>query len=310
MRFLKLALCLTFSLFATLAHAQSVCEPVSLADVAQRFPAYAPWKLSQGGAAACMFQGVVEHQPGAYMTVILQIDLQFKTSPAEASKYVKTLASTMATPNQLTKSAALGADGFFHQPKSTPGASIGWIAHEGKVISMGLFMVQAAEGLDEEDIQSLTEVIQLALRSGKNKGVAEKAATCRYFDPATVIKLFENPAVNIEEHGENSCLAWTKENKAALIFSRFVTDSPEQVLMGIKDSAGHECTVEAKPELGTAGSMTAACSGGDQGRIRLFFADGNTIVEFNYTSEKKPNAAQRKHLLALGLFARQQLESK
>jgi len=309
MRFLKFFAGLTFSLFAVLAHAQSACELVSLADVEKQFPAYGPWKLNQGGVGACSFEGVIEYERRSYMMVLLKINLQFKANAAEASKFVKMMATTMATPNNLTKSASLGEDGFFYQPKSGTKDAIWWVARDDKAVSMGTFMVQAADELSKEDIRSLTEVIRLGLRSSKNKGMAEKTATCPYFDRNAVNRLFENTTAKIEQYGENSCLASAKENKAALVFSRLITDSPEQAQMMAKASTGGGCTVETTAELGASGAIAYACSGG-RPRAELLFTEGNAFIRISYTSEKEPSVTQRKNLLGLGLFARQQLGKK
>jgi hypothetical protein len=310
MRVVKCVAILAVGLSAISAQAQSSCEVVPLAEVERIFPDYAPWKLSQGGVGACTFEGVVEYEDDSSMTVMLKVNQQFKASSGEASKLIKTLGTAWAATANFTKAPELGAEGFYHQPKTGPKDIISWVAHDDKVVSMGMFMVQGAGPLSKEDQEGLANVIKLALRSSKSKGMAEKAANCPYFDRTLVSKLFENPAAKIEQYGENSCLASAKENKAALVFSRVMADSPAQALMLAKSSAGTgACTVEQAAELGENGTLAYACSSG-RPRAELVFVQGNAFIRLSYSAEKEPSANQRKKLLALGGFTRQQLGGK
>jgi len=289
-RYSTLASSLLILLGAVGASAAEPCAWLPIAEVERALPDYGPWEGEVGGAVgACQFVGNTQE-----LTNSLGLNQQFKATPAEAAHFVKSLKAEMAKSYRIEAAPGLGAEAFFYSPKEKGEDGLWWVAHQGKVVVMGMLVVH--HPATTEDKAAAGSLVKQALVAGNRPQMAEKAASCPYFEPGLMKKLLPGKGYTSQQFGENSCMA-NDANGAAVVLTR-IESKPQPFADARRNDT---CSHTAVDALGPYADMAYACKSGNPSADLLFVVAPH-VYTVSLTTSKEPSAAQRADLVRLGQF--------
>jgi hypothetical protein len=288
---------LTFSA-ATNTFAAETCDFISLGTITSKFPAAAPWSVTNGGTGACAFEGQ-SREGDTIRSVILKFTQQVQDTPEEAVEMINTMKEAFTADYDLTKNPKLGSDGFFMLQKGQPlKDTISWWSHRGRMVLSGLMLTPGGARISTTDRDNLTDVISTTLALTAAPRAHAKAAQCPYFDDAILKKLLPGTKQKVQQFGNNSCLA-EGDNDVVVMLTRLEARNKGTFVAQTKDEA-KSCTVEQPTGLGEAAYLMFACKGGGNPSASIKFLKGSDAFDVSLLPGKEPTAAQRADLVTMG----------
>jgi hypothetical protein len=286
-----------FGLASTAAFANQDCNILSLEEVVNNYPYFKPWKVTNGGDGACMFEGQRKVKGGGTTTVILTLTQLMQQSAKEAQEMMRTMTeSYRGQAGDFKVEPKLGNSGFIHATKDDSMTLITWWAHRDRAALNGLLSAPTSFNFDADARQELIGLMDKALANSTTARAYAAAASCDYLDAALLKQLMPGkPEPKMQQFGNNSCMA-TGANEAVVIFSR-IDSNPSQYGMFIESSSS-TCKLEKAPDVGAAAHVSHSCTAGNPTASVNFLKD-NFMHDISLTTSKEPSAAQRAVLVKM-----------
>jgi hypothetical protein len=283
---------------STVTVAQEICDFISLATITSKFPASAPWRVTNGGSGACAFEGQ-QREDGTIRSVILNFTQQVQDTPQEAVEMMRTMREEFVEEYDLEKNPKLGSEGFYMLPKGKPVKdSLSWWSHRGRMVLSGLMLTPGDGRISAADRENLTDVLSTTLALTAAPRAHAKAAQCPYFDDAILKKLLPGAKQKVQQFGNNSCLA-EGDNGVIVMLTRLEARSKDTFMSQTKNEA-KACATEQPTGMGDAAFLTHACTHGGNPSASIKFLKGNFAFDVSLLPGKEPTAAQRAELVSLG----------
>ena len=301
-RFIRAAVAAVVALsalsFATPTFAEETCDFISIATVTGKFPASAPWRVTNGGSGACAFEGQ-QREGSTIRSVILKFTQQVQDTPEEAVELINTMKEAFATDYDIEVSPKLGSNGFYMLPKGQPlKDTLSWWSHRGRMVLSGLMLTPGGARISTTDRDNLTDLLGQTLARTATPSARAKAAQCPYFDETILKTLLPGSKQKVQQFGNNSCLA-EGDNQVVVMLTRLEARDKPTFVAQIKDEA-KACSVEQPDGMGDAAYLIFACKHGGNPIASVKFLKGNDTFDVALLPGKEPTAAQRADLATLG----------
>jgi hypothetical protein len=279
--------------FARSAFANQDCDFLPLTTVTEKFPAYEPWRVTNGGSGACRFQG--ENRDGdTIRSVILDFTQQVHDKPGAAIDLLKELKAAWKDDNEFTAVPQLGSEAFFYRPKRGPSnMSVSWWTHRDRMVLSGMMIASGGAQISAQDREILTQLVEQTLAVSSKPAAYVKATQCPYFDADMLKQLLPGKSVKIQRFGENSCLA-EGDNERIVQLTR-LSDRGDQGRRTRERSSN--CTSEDVAGLGGYAVIEHGCKGGNPNSSVKFIKEGNEFA-ITFLAGKEPTVQQRSDLIA------------
>ena len=292
-----LAVCFSLS-FSAAIFADETCDFISLASVTSKFPASAPWRVTNGGTGACAFEGQ-QREGSTIRSVILKFTQQVQDSPEEALEMIGTMKTAFAADYDLQLNPKLGSAGFFMLQKGQPLAdTISWWSHRGRMVLSGLMLTPGGARISTADRDNLTDLLGQTLARTATPSARAKTAQCPYFDDAILKTLLPGTKQKVQQFGNNSCLA-EGDNEIVIMLSRLEARDKNTFVQQLRNEA-KACAVEQPTGMGDAAFLVFACKSGGNPSAVIKFLKGTDAFDVSLLPGKEPTAAQRADLTTLG----------
>jgi hypothetical protein len=283
---------------STLTFAEETCDFISLSTITSKFPASAPWRVTNGGTGACAFEGQ-QREGDSIRSVILKFTQQVQDTPEEAVEMINTMKGAFAADYDLEKNPKLGTDGFYMLQKGQPlKDTISWWSHRGRMVLSGLMLTPGGARISTADRDNLTDVIGQTLALTAAPRAHAKAAQCPYFDDAILKKLLPGSKQKVQQFGNNSCMA-EGDNQIIVLLTRLEARDKAAFTSQAK-SESKTCTVEQPTGMGDAAYLMFACKNGGNPSAVIKFLKGGDAFDVSLLPGKEPTAPQRTDLVTLG----------
>jgi hypothetical protein len=278
--------------------AQETCDFISIATITSKFPASAPWRVTNGGTGACAFEGQ-QREGSTIRSVILKFTQQVQDTPEEAVEMMQTMKEAFIPDYDLEKNPKLGSEGFYMLPKGKPMKdSLWWWSHRGRMVLSGMMVTPGGATISPTDRENLTDVLSTTLALTAAPRAHAKAAQCPYFDDAILKKLLPGAKQKVQQFGNNSCLA-EGDNGVIVMLTRLEVRSKDAFVSQAKGEA-KACSVEQPAGMGDAAFLMFACKSGGNPSASIKFLKGGDAFDVSLLPGKEPTAAQRADLVSLG----------
>jgi hypothetical protein len=284
--------------FSAPTFAEETCDFISIASVTSKFPASAPWRVTNGGTGACAFEGQ-QREGSTIRRVILKFTQQVQDSPEEAVEMINTMKEAFATDYDLEVNPKLGSNGFYMLQKGQPlKDTISWWSHRGRMVLSGLMLTPGGARITTVDRDNLTDLLGQTLARTATPSARAKTAQCPYFDDAILKTLLPGTKQKVQQFGNNSCLA-EGDNQIVIMLTRLEARDKNTFIAQTKDEA-KTCSVEQPAGMGDAAFLVFACKSGGNPIASVKFLKGNDAFDVALLPGKEPTAAQRADLATLG----------
>jgi hypothetical protein len=278
-------------LASTTSFANQDCNILSIDEVVNHYPYFKPWKVTNGGDGACMFEGQRKVKGGGTSTVMLTLTQLMQQSPKEAEEMMGTMIDAYkGQAGDFKLEPKLGKSGFIHATRDDNTTLVTWWAHRDRAALNGLLSAPGSFNFDADARQELLVLMDKALANSTTARAYAAAASCDYLDAALLKQLMPGkPEPKMQQFGNNSCMA-TGANDAVVIFSRTDSDS-SRYEMFVESSQG-VCKLEKAPDIGPTAHVSHSCTAGNPTASVNFLKD-NFRHEISLTENKEPSPAKR-----------------